>query len=144
MTIVRLLFSTKIESRNISQSISTALDMLLPCTNTCQQFQQKFVVSGCMYVAFTILRSKIRPIFSHHLCSVFINIIHERWNLSTPNDRIFGKVCNFGNFYLLSEFLSEICWQKSPKKYFVIFLFNNEIFYCMFFQKQSLVPCGYI
>ena len=61
---------------------------------------------------------------SHTIYVVCFNFIHKWWDLqSTPNDRFFLR--NFSwQFYLLSEFLTEICWGEIPEEILFVFCFD--------------------
>ena len=53
------------------------------------------------------------PSFSHHLCCVCVKFIHKWRNLQFKVDserQIFWETS--WQFYLLSEFLAEICWEE--------------------------------
>ena len=51
------------------------------------------------------------------LCMLILYIVEGPTVLKAiPNDRIFGKLLM--QFYLLSEFLPEICWEVFAEKYF--------------------------
>ena len=75
------------------------------------------------YITYTIIhynpsvrisRKLLTPL---NLCALILYISSGNYSLkSTPNDRL---LINFSwQFYLLSEFLPEICWEAVAEKYF--------------------------
>ena len=56
------------------------------------------------------------PSFSHHLCCVCVNFIHK-WR------QIFLRNFSY-QFYLLSEFLPEICWAEIAEEILSVFCFD--------------------
>ena len=63
---------------------------------------------------------------SHTTHVVCVNFMREWWGLQFNVDserQIFEKLFH-GNFYLLSEFLPEICWEEVAEEIFFVFRFD--------------------
>ena len=58
------------------------------------------------------------------LCVLILYINGETYCLkSTPNDKFFEQPFH-GNFYFLSEFLPEICWEEIAEEILFVFCFD--------------------
>ena len=96
-------------------------------------FKKSFIIATVtLFFLFTYIHNwPLQPfsqdygLASHTTHVVCVNFIREcgTYSLtSTPNDRFFEKLFH-GSFYLLSEFLPEICWEKVAEEIFFIFHF---------------------
>ena len=68
----------------------------------------------------------IIDLVSHTTCVVCVNFIHKRRDLQFKVDskwQIFWETFQ-GNFYLLSKFLSEICWEEIAEETLSVFCFD--------------------
>ena len=59
------------------------------------------------------------------LCALILYVSGGTYSLtSAPNDRFYLETF-YGNFYFLSEFLPEICWEEIAEEIFFIIIFDD-------------------
>ena len=72
---------------------------------------------------------RIIDLVSHTTCVVYVNYVHKWWELQFNVNsawQIFEKLFH-DSFYLLSEFLLEICWEEIAEEILFVFFF----FWCL-------------
>ena len=58
------------------------------------------------------------------LCVLILDISGGIYSLkASPNDRFFWEIFHGNSFYLLLEFLPEICWEEIAEEIVFVFLF---------------------
>ena len=88
-----------------------------------QNVSECLISYACIIGHFNLLVRIIDLVSDTILCVLILYISGGTYSLnSTPNDRFFEKLF-MAIFYLLSEFLPDICWEKIAEEILFVFCF---------------------